>query len=78
MKKTIEKIMTQMNRIILGKELEIRLVFTCLLAKGHLLIEDIPGVGKTTLAQSLAKTLALSYTRIQRPSACRYGGNVYF
>ena len=65
MKKTIEKIMTQMNRIILGKELEIRLVFTCLLAKGHLLIEDIPGVGKTTLAQSLAKTLALSYTRIQ-------------
>ena len=57
MKKTIERIMAQMNRVILGKELEIRLVFTCLLAKGHLLIEDIPGVGKTTLAQSLAKTL---------------------
>ena len=54
-----------MNRVILGKELEIRLVFTCLLARGHLLIEDIPGVGKTILAQSLAKTLGLSYTRIQ-------------
>lgn len=54
-----------MNQVILGKELEIRLVFTCLLARGHLLIEDIPGVGKTLLAQSLAKTLGLSYTRIQ-------------
>jgi MoxR-like ATPase len=65
MKKTVDKIIAQMNRIILGKEMEIRLVFTCLLAKGHLLIEDIPGVGKTTLAHSLAKTLGLSYTRIQ-------------
>ncbi len=54
-----------MNRIILGKEVEIRLVFTCLLAKGHLLIEDIPGVGKTTLAQALAKILGLSYSRVQ-------------
>jgi len=54
-----------MNQVILGKEFEIRLVFTCMLAKGHLLIEDIPGVGKTILAQSLAKTLGLSYTRIQ-------------
>jgi len=65
MKNTIDKIVTEMNRIILGKEMEIRLVFTCLLAKGHLLIEDIPGVGKTTLAQSLAKILGLSYSRVQ-------------
>ncbi|MCP5108846.1 MAG: MoxR family ATPase [bacterium] len=65
MKKTIDKIVTEMNKIILGKETEIRLVFTCLLAKGHLLIEDIPGVGKTTLAQSLAKILGLSYNRVQ-------------
>jgi MoxR-like ATPase len=65
MKETIEKIITQMNQVILGKELEIRLVFTCMLAKGHLLIEDIPGVGKTILAHSLAKTLGMSYTRIQ-------------
>jgi MoxR-like ATPase len=41
------------------------MVLTCLLAKGHLLIEDIPGVGKTTLAQALAKTMGLSYNRIQ-------------
>jgi MoxR-like ATPase len=65
MKKIIDKIVAEMNRIILGKELEIRLVFTCLLAKGHLLIEDIPGVGKTTLAQALAKILGLSYSRVQ-------------
>lgn len=65
MKKIIDKIMAEMSRIILGKDREIRLVFTCLVAKGHLLIEDIPGVGKTVLAQSLAKILGLSYTRIQ-------------
>ncbi len=65
MKKIIDKIVEEMNRIILGKEVEIRLVFTCLLAKGHLLIEDIPGVGKTTLAQALAKILGLSYSRVQ-------------
>lgn len=65
MKKIIDKIVEEMNRIILGKEVEIRLVFTCLLAKGHLLIEDIPGGGKTTLAQALAKILGLSYSRVQ-------------
>lgn len=65
MKETIDKITTQVGQIILGKDREIRLVFTCLLAKGHLLIEDIPGVGKTTLAQTLAKTLGLSYNRVQ-------------
>lgn len=61
----IEKILSQVGGVILGKDKEIRMVFTCLLAKGHLLIEDIPGVGKTTLAQALAKTLGLSYNRIQ-------------
>ncbi len=65
MKKIVDTVMTEMNRIILGKEMEIRLVFVCLLAKGHLLIEDIPGVGKTTLAQSLAKVLGLNYSRVQ-------------
>ncbi|MDQ1351260.1 MAG: MoxR-like ATPase [Acidobacteriota bacterium] len=65
MKKIIDKVVAEMNQIILGKELEIRLVFTCLLARGHLLIEDIPGVGKTTLAQALAKILGLSYSRVQ-------------
>jgi MoxR-like ATPase len=55
----------QLNRVILGKEQRIRLALTCLLARGHLLIEDIPGVGKTTLAHALAQSLGLSYNRIQ-------------
>lgn len=55
----------QLNNVILGKEHEIRLSLACLLAGGHLLIEDIPGVGKTTLAHALAQTLGLTYRRIQ-------------
>jgi len=65
MKDTIDKILAQVGQIILGKDREIRMVFTCLLAKGHLLIEDIPGVGKTTLAHALARSSGLSYNRIQ-------------
>ena len=55
----------QLNRIILGKEQQLRLCISCMLARGHLLIEDIPGVGKTTLAHALAESLGLSYQRIQ-------------
>lgn len=65
MQKEIETVVDEISRIILGKRDEIKLVITCLLARGHLLIEDIPGVGKTTLAQALAKTLGLQYNRIQ-------------
>ena len=54
-----------LDALILGKSRQVRLSLTCLLAGGHLLIEDIPGVGKTTLAHGLAKTLGLSYQRIQ-------------
>jgi len=54
-----------LNGIILGKESEISLALACLLARGHLLIEDLPGLGKTILAQSLAKVLGLSFQRIQ-------------
>ncbi|MEJ2516078.1 MAG: AAA family ATPase [Gammaproteobacteria bacterium] len=54
-----------LEAIILGKSRELRLAVTCLLAGGHLLIEDIPGVGKTTLAHGLARVLGLSYQRIQ-------------
>ncbi len=53
------------NQIILGKPRQIRLAVCCLLARGHLLIEDIPGVGKTTLSHTLAKLLGLNYQRIQ-------------
>lgn len=65
MKNEIDAVVNQVGRIILGKHKEIKLVITCLLARGHLLIEDIPGVGKTTLAQALARTLGLDYNRIQ-------------
>ena len=54
-----------LGRIILGKDKQITLALSCLLARGHLLIEDLPGLGKTMLAQSLAKTLGLSFRRIQ-------------
>ncbi len=54
-----------LNQVVLGKDREIRLALCCLLARGHLLIEDIPGVGKTTLAHALARVLGLSYQRIQ-------------
>jgi MoxR-like ATPase len=53
------------DNIILGKSDQTRLCIACLLARGHLLIEDIPGVGKTILAQTLAQSLGLSYQRIQ-------------
>lgn len=52
-------------RIILGKDEQVRLALSCLLARGHLLIEDLPGLGKTILAQSLARVLGLSFSRIQ-------------
>jgi len=61
----IDATIAQLNRIILGKERELRLCISCLLARGHLLIEDIPGVGKTTLAHALAESLGLSYQRVQ-------------
>ncbi len=53
------------NQVILGKDREVRLAVACLLARGHLLIEDMPGVGKTTLAHALARILGLSYQRVQ-------------
>jgi MoxR-like ATPase len=61
----ISATISQLNRIILGKEHQMRLCISCLLARGHLLIEDIPGVGKTTLAHALAESLGLSYQRVQ-------------
>jgi MoxR-like ATPase len=65
MQKYTQQLLDSANQIILGKEHKIRLAVCCLLARGHLLIEDIPGVGKTTLAHTLAKLLGLNYQRIQ-------------
>ena len=61
----VARIIETASGIILGKEAQIRLALACLLARGHLLIEDIPGVGKTTLAHVLAKSLGLGFQRIQ-------------
>jgi MoxR-like ATPase len=61
----IKPLLDHANAVILGKERELRLALACLLARGHLLIEDIPGVGKTTLAHLLAHLLGLPLQRIQ-------------
>ena len=53
------------SQVILGKPLQIKLSLTCLLAGGHLLIEDLPGMGKTTLAHTLAQVLGLEFRRTQ-------------
>ena len=63
--KQLDAIVAHASQVILGKQHEIRLSLACLLARGHLLIEDLPGVGKTTLAHVLAQTLGLQYQRIQ-------------
>lgn len=65
MQDSFEQVIWAANRIILGKENTIRLALSCMLAQGHLLIEDQPGVGKTTLAKVLAKLLGLNLQRIQ-------------
>ncbi len=57
--------LTALDGVILGKAHQVRLALTCLLARGHLLIEDLPGVGKTTLALSLARVLGLEFGRVQ-------------
>jgi MoxR-like ATPase len=62
---TVQRVVQQAGQIILGKQGQIRLALACLLARGHLLIEDLPGVGKTTLAHVLAKLLGLNFHRIQ-------------
>jgi MoxR-like ATPase len=65
MSQSLNNVIQQAEQIILGKPQQIRLALTCLLARGHLLIEDLPGVGKTTLAQVLSRTLGLQFQRIQ-------------
>ena len=64
-KQKITLLLNQLNTVIVGKSLQIQDCVTCLLAGGHLLIEDVPGVGKTTLAHALARTFGLQFSRVQ-------------
>src|SRR5277367_3046026 len=61
----LARALAAVERVILGKPAQIRLCLACLLARGHLLIEDVPGVGKTTLAHALAHVLGLAWQRVQ-------------
>lgn len=65
MEKLVNQIVAEIGKVLIGKELQIRKSLTCLFAGGHLLLEDLPGMGKTTLAHALANVLGLSYNRIQ-------------
>ena len=61
----VDRLVAALDRIVIGKTAQLKLAVACLLARGHLLIEDVPGVGKTTLAHGLARALGLTYQRIQ-------------
>jgi MoxR-like ATPase len=60
-----QKIITQVRRVVVGKDRTLLWVLAAIMAKGHILLEDIPGVGKTTMALAFSKTLGLSYNRVQ-------------
>lgn len=64
-KSSLDRVIARAGQVILGKDHQLRLAVACLLARGHLLIEDLPGMGKTTLAHVLAKSLGLQFQRIQ-------------
>ncbi|MCK7547333.1 AAA family ATPase [Marinobacter koreensis] len=65
MKALVDQVVRELNGILLGKERQVRLALCGLFARGHLLIEDIPGMGKTTLSHALARIMGLTYQRIQ-------------
>lgn len=62
---SVKQVLDEINQVILGKEREVREIMTAFLANGHVLLEDIPGVGKTTLAVAFSKAMQLEYRRVQ-------------
>src|ERR687897_1214665 len=62
---TGDRVLANVERVIVGKHHEVRLALVALLCRGHILIEDVPGTGKTVLAKSLARSLGCSFRRIQ-------------
>lgn len=65
MQELVDRAVAEVGKVLLGKDDQIRLALCCLLARGHLLIEDLPGMGKTTLSHALAAVFGLSYNRVQ-------------
>lgn len=65
MRSTLQDIVSDLENILLGKPEKVKLALTCLLSGGHLLLEDLPGMGKTTLSKALAKALGLNFKRVQ-------------
>lgn len=65
MRDQIQAVIKEVSSVLYGKQEEIKLALTCIFSRGHLLIEDLPGMGKTTLAHALAKVLGLEYQRLQ-------------
>lgn len=65
MRSRLERCLSSVNQVLLGKEKQVRLAVCCLLARGHLLLEDLPGMGKTTLSHALARTMGLGFQRVQ-------------
>ena len=61
----IQAVAAQVGSVVIGKQPQIRMALACMLARGHLLIEDLPGVGKTTLAHALSISLGLQFKRVQ-------------
>src|SRR4051812_47432371 len=64
-REAMERVVANVGRAVIGKPHQTRLAVTCLVARGHLLLEDVPGVGKTTLAEALARSWALTFARVQ-------------
>jgi MoxR-like ATPase len=64
----LKALLTQLNSVIVGKSKQVQDCVACLLAGGHLLIEDVPGVGKTTLAHALARTFGLQFSACNSPT----------
>lgn len=65
MNQIVKSLVEGVSQVLLGKEHQVKLALTCLLARGHLLLEDLPGMGKTTLAHALANVMGLEYNRVQ-------------
>src|SRR5438034_135285 len=61
----VEQTVAEIGKVVLGKNKQIRLALCCLFSGGHLLMEDKPGMGKTTLSQALARSFGLAYSRVQ-------------